>query len=65
MQGAQSVLFAVAEMQASQRERVSLAALPLSQQEQRAVRRRKHKRWKELLRPDYFMGVPQVHAAGR
>lgn len=46
--------------QAPQRERVSLAALPLSAQEKRTGRRRKQRRWRELLRPDVNMGVPQL-----
>lgn len=37
-----------------------MAALPLSAQEERKGRRRKHKKWTELLRPDYNMGVPQL-----
>lgn len=37
-----------------------MAAMPISAQETRRGRRRKHKRWPELLRPDYNMGVPQL-----
>lgn len=47
-------------MQAPQRERCSLAGIPLSAQDTRQQRRRRHKKWTELLRPDYNMGVPQL-----
>eukprot|EP00967_Tisochrysis_lutea_P094927 scaffold138171_cov24-Tisochrysis_lutea.AAC.1 len=46
--------------QAPQRERVSMAALPLSKQERRAARRRRQRRWAHMLQPDKRMGVPQL-----
>jgi len=48
-------------VQAPQRERVSMAALPLSKQESRAANRRRYKkRWPEMLHPDKRMGVPHL-----
>ncbi|GFH05676.1 uncharacterized protein HaLaN_00175, partial [Haematococcus lacustris] len=47
-------------LQAPQRERVTLAALPASAQERRASRRRQHKNWKDQLSPDINMGVPSL-----